>query len=83
MSYGLTFDASRCDGYGMCTLIFPERISLDPWGFAHVGPEPIEDRASWSRAQRAVGCCPRSALTLVEIADRAVAEYGHEPGEHT
>jgi ferredoxin len=83
VSYQLTFDASRCDGYGMCTLIFPERISLDPWGFAHVDPDPVEDRATRSRAHRAVRCCPRAALTLIELTDSEGAEYAHEPGDQT
>ena len=61
----LHFDASRCDGYGMCALIAPERIDLDRWGYAHVDGEPITDPATARRARRAVACCPRQALTLM------------------
>lgn len=60
------FDASRCDGYGMCTIVFPERISLDRWGFAQVDPEPVSGPSSMARARRAVECCPRRALSLTE-----------------
>ncbi len=63
----LVFDASRCDGYGMCSLICPERISLDTWGFAHVDDEPVSDRSGRRRALRAARCCPRGALGLEEI----------------
>ena len=60
----LVFDAGRCDGWGMCTIVFPEGISLDRWGFAHVDPEPIVDEKLQRRARRAAACCPRRALTV-------------------
>ncbi|MDA8044038.1 MAG: ferredoxin [Actinomycetota bacterium] len=61
----LTFDAARCDGWGMCTFVFPEGISLDPWGFAHVTPEPVSEPKLQRRARRAAACCPRRAITVV------------------
>ncbi len=60
----LTFDAARCDGWGMCTVVFPEGISLDPWGFAHVTGEAVTDGRLQRRALRAVACCPRQALAV-------------------
>jgi ferredoxin len=60
----ILFDASRCDGYGMCSLVLPEHISLDRWGFAEVAPSPIRGTASIRRARRAVRCCPKQALSL-------------------
>lgn len=60
----LVFDASLCDGHGMCTLVFPHRITLDPWGYAVADPEPISDRRMLRRARAAVGCCPAGALSL-------------------
>ncbi len=61
----LSFDAAKCDGWGMCSLIFPEAISLDRWGFAHLAeggvPGPLEPKA-----RRAVACCPRQALAVLE-----------------
>lgn len=62
----LGFDASRCDGYGMCALIAPESITLDRWGFAHVASDPITDRAAARRARRAVASCPRQALSSID-----------------
>lgn len=61
----LSFDAAKCDGWGMCTVIFPEGISLDPWGFAHVTEDPITDPRLRRKARRAVACCPRGAIDLV------------------
>lgn len=60
----LHFDASRCAGFGMCSVVFPEGISLDTWGYARVTPEPITDGPAVRRALRAVRCCPGGALSL-------------------
>ncbi len=59
----LSFDAAKCDGLGMCSLVFPEGISLDPWGFAHLDLDAIPG-ALEPKARRAVACCPRQALSL-------------------
>lgn len=74
MELSLTFDASRCDGYGMCAVVFPERISLDNWGYADVDPAPLTDPAAVRRAERAVRCCPRRALGLTERVARGKSE---------
>ena len=60
----LRFDASRCDGLGMCSVLFPEGVTLDAWGYARVTSEPITDPASLRRALRAVRCCPGGALSV-------------------
>lgn len=60
----LGFDASRCDGYGMCTVVCPELITLDRWGFADVSRDPIADPVLRRKAARAVRCCPTGALTF-------------------
>ncbi|MDE3205605.1 MAG: ferredoxin [Acidobacteriota bacterium] len=64
-SVRLSFDASSCDGWGMCSLVFPEGISLDRWGFAHVMDEPVPGPLV-RKARRAAACCPRQALTILE-----------------
>ena len=56
-------DMVRCDGHGICAWLFPERIRLDEWGFAHVDPTPVTG-ADARRARRAVRACPRQALTV-------------------
>jgi ferredoxin len=67
-TFRLELDASRCDGRGMCVLVMPERLSLDPWGFGRAEPDPISGRGELRRARRAVACCPQKALALVPVA---------------
>ena len=61
----LTFDAGRCDGMGMCAVVFPEGISLDRWGFAQVDAGEILDPKLQRKARRAAGCCPRGAIAVI------------------
>jgi len=59
-----------CDGRGLCAELFPERITLDEWGYAIIDDTPIP--ASLERnAAKAVDACPLLALSL----------DGVEPGE--
>lgn len=61
-----------CDGYGYCAEIVPERIALDDWGFPIVSAASIDDEEVLGHARRAVGTCPRLALLLEEIPNRAI-----------
>jgi ferredoxin len=61
----LVVDPIACDGHGVCAELFPERISLDPWGFPIIEPGPVPLDVL-DHADRAVTSCPRLALTLVE-----------------
>jgi ferredoxin len=61
----LDFDAGLCDGWGMCAVVFPEWISLDPWGFAHVTADMVTESKLQRKAKRAAACCPRRAITVV------------------
>lgn len=74
----LVFDASRCDGFGMCAVVCPELITLDRWGFADASRQAISDAVLRRKAARAVRCCPRGALTL-----SAVPDAGRAPGAAT
>jgi ferredoxin len=70
MSERLLVDPIACTGHGMCAELFPERITIDDWGYpmvrADVPPELAE------HARRAVRACPALALRLVsERARRA------------
>lgn len=56
-------DMVRCAGHGICAWVFPDRIRLDEWGFAHVDPTPVAGPAT-ARAKRAVRACPRRALSM-------------------
>jgi ferredoxin len=59
----LVVDRIRCDGYGMCAELLPERIELDDWGYPIVRPGPIPARVL-EHARRAVTVCPVLALSL-------------------
>jgi ferredoxin len=59
-------DPIKCNGYGYCAEIIPERITLDDWGFPIVSKEPIESDDILSLARRAVATCPRLALMIEE-----------------
>ena len=61
----LVIDPTRCTGRGVCAELFPEGITVDPWGFPvvardDVSPELVE------HARRAALYCPQLALHLVE-----------------
>jgi ferredoxin len=59
----LRIDPIACDGRGLCAELFPERITLDEWGYAMIDAAPIP--ASLERhAKRAVEGCPALALRL-------------------
>jgi ferredoxin len=59
----LRVDPIACDGHGLCADLFPERVSLDDWGYPIVDREPIEDELL-EHARRAVAACPVLALRL-------------------
>jgi ferredoxin len=57
----LVVDPIACDGHGICAELFPERITLDDWGFPIISPEPIPGGLE-RHARRAVAECPLRAL---------------------
>ena len=63
----LALDAAVCDGHGICALIFPDRVSLDDWGYPILDPEPLESASSVKRARRAIAACPAQALRLYSV----------------
>lgn len=52
-----------CDGHGLCSELFPERVSLDEWGYPIVDGAPIGKELE-QHARRAVAECPKLALQL-------------------
>jgi len=62
----VNIDMVRCAGHGICAWLFPERVRLDEWGFAHVDDSPVTNRGEQARARRAERACPRRALRLNE-----------------
>jgi len=59
-------DPITCDGHGVCAELFPERITLDDWGYPIVDDTPI-DGDLLPHAKRAVEACPVIALRLERI----------------
>ena len=63
MSSKLRVNPIACKAHGLCAELFPERISLDDWGYPIVDPEPITGPLQ-EHAARAVAECPTVALLL-------------------
>ena len=63
MSERIVVDFIACDGRGVCAELFPERITLDDWGYPIVSTEEITPELM-AHAKRAVAACPVLALRL-------------------
>ena len=63
MSDSMRVNPIKCEAHGLCAELFPERVSLDEWGYPIVDAEPIP-RELEEHAQRAVASCPALALVL-------------------
>jgi ferredoxin len=61
-----------CEAHGLCAELFPERITLDDWGYPIVDPEPVTDDLE-RHARRAVEACPTLALALLRADERSPA----------
>ena len=59
-------DRTKCDGSRLCAELFPERITLDDWGYPIISPGPIPAGLR-SHAQKAVDSCPVLALALRRV----------------
>ena len=65
-------DPIMCTGHGVCADLFPERITLDDWGYPIIDGAPI-GRDILAHARRAVEACPALALRLEKL-ERAAAQ---------
>jgi ferredoxin len=63
MSFRLVLNPIECVAHGMCAELFPERITLDDWGYPIIDPKPIPPSLE-DHARRAVSVCPTLALVL-------------------
>ena len=63
MSATLRINPIACEAHGLCAELFPERVSLDDWGYPIVDPTPIPPSLE-KHAKRAVAACPVLALLL-------------------
>jgi ferredoxin len=75
VSQRVRVDPIACDGHGVCAELFPERISLDDWGYPIVDDTPIDDRLL-PHARRAVDGCPVLALRLERLLLKANGQRG-------
>jgi len=63
MTFRLVLNPIKCVGHGMCAELFPERITLDDWGYPMIDSKPIPQSLE-DHARRAVSVCPTLALVL-------------------
>jgi ferredoxin len=63
MTNRLVVNPIACVGHGICAELFPERVTLDDWGYPIIDPRPIPE-ALEDHARRAVAACPTLALLL-------------------
>jgi ferredoxin len=59
----LRVDPIACVGHGLCAELFPERITLDDWGYPMIDGRAISDELL-VHARRAADACPTLALVL-------------------
>ena len=64
-THRLRVNMIECEAHGVCAELFPERVSLDEWGYPIIDDEPIP-HALLSHARRAVQNCPKLALLLTD-----------------
>jgi ferredoxin len=67
--YAVRLNPIMCVAHGMCAELFPERITLDDWGYPIVDARPVTGELE-AHARRAADACPTLAL-LVARADVA------------
>ena len=70
MTSRLVVNPITCVGHGLCADLFPERITLDDWGYPILDPTPIPASLD-GHARRAVAACPTLALVLARENDDA------------
>lgn len=70
MTSRLVVNPITCVGHGLCADLFPERITLDDWGYPILDPTPIPASLD-GHARRAVAACPTLALLLARENDDA------------
>jgi len=67
-----------CDGHGLCAELFPERVTLDDWGYPIIDPHPITPELQ-EHARRVIDACPTLALALALIHNDSAPAVPHGP----
>jgi ferredoxin len=74
----LRVDPIKCKAHGMCDELIPERIRMDDWGYPIIDPRSMSpDLIEFAR--RAVGACPRAALSIVAIGEAGARAVPDDP----
>lgn len=68
MRHRLRVNPILCEGRGVCAELFPERVTLDDWGYPIIDPQSF-GRDLEPAARRAVKECPLLALSLEPAQD--------------
>ncbi|MGH2832335.1 MAG: ferredoxin [Solirubrobacteraceae bacterium] len=63
MSHYLRVNPIACEAHGMCAELFPERITLDDWGYPIIDEQPLPPQLL-EHARRAAQACPTFALLI-------------------
>jgi ferredoxin len=72
----LAVDMTRCDGHGICALLYGDLIDLDRFGYAVILRDEL-DGPSLRRARRAVAACPERALSIIgDPSDKVASAVG-------
>jgi ferredoxin len=67
MTFRLVLNPITCVAHGLCAELFPERITLDDWGYPIIDKKPIPTNLE-EHARRAVAACPTLALVCEQEA---------------
>jgi ferredoxin len=81
MSVRLRVNPIACEAHGLCAELFPERITLDEWGYPIIDPQPIPELLL-EHARRAAAACPTMALLLDRAETPEPAESVPPPRRH-
>jgi ferredoxin len=65
MSNRLRVNPIRCDAYGMCAELLPERVTLDDWGYPIIDGKALNGELL-ELARKAVAACPTAALHIAD-----------------
>ena len=59
----VSVDRIRCDGFGTCAQLLPERITLDEWGYPILAAQPRGESPGPRDIDLAIDLCPARALS--------------------
>jgi ferredoxin len=77
MSLRIEVDPIKCEAHALCAELFPERITLDEWGYPLIDGAPIPASLA-GLARRTVRACPTLALRLRDVVHEPAADVGRK-----